>query len=184
MSILMRQSVITNPSYGMCRQISSNSNAKAHPCDGGQCVRFFSFSFEFLANVINKCAPAGKRFGEASLLSEIPHFSHLFISPRRETGRKDGGIYALSFHQAEANGIHDGGCWSGGRRCRCRQDSRHWLQGRFGTFIFDSLSFCWRVDKNCPPEHYPLGGGKVKISQHLPETNTQRSHFPFNDIIG
>ena len=104
-----------------------------------------------------------------------------------ENRRKDGGIYALSFHQAEANGIHDGGCWSGGRRCRCRQDARHWLQGRFGTFIFDSLSFCLLAGRQKLPAKTlpaPLGGGEVKIFQHLPETNTQRSHFTFNGIIG
>ena len=70
----------------------------------------------------------------------------------RKNRRKDGGIYSLSILQAEASGIHDGR-WFGGGRCRCCQDARHRLQGRFGTCVSISVSCCHST-KILPP-HAP-----------------------------
>ena len=81
-------------------------------------------------------------------------FAHLLTCSfsNRKNRRKDGGIYSLSILQAEASGIHDGR-WFGGGRCRCCQDARHRLQGRFGTCVSISVSCCHST-KILPP-HAP-----------------------------
>ena len=162
--------------------LSSNSNAKAHPCDGGQCVRFFSFHLNFwLTFSTNARRPArgsARPACSSKFLISLIHFS------KARTGRKDGGIYALSFHQAEANGIHDGGCWPGGRRCRRRQDARHWLQGRFGECVSLTVMFCLAGrQKMNARQNTPLGGGDyVKICRHFEGIKLQHKHRPFHNI--
>ena len=97
------------------------------------------------------CRPAHQTRNPASrLLTALLSCSF----SNRKNRRKDGGIYALSILQAEASGIHDGGRFGGGR-CRCCQDARHRLQGRFGTCFSISVSCCHST-KILPPHAQPL----------------------------
>lgn len=108
-------------------------------------------------------------------------FAHFACSfSNRKNRRKDGGIYSLSILQAEASGIHDGR-WFGGGRCRCCQDARHRLQGRFGT-CFSILVSCCHSTKILPP-HVQPPGGQVEITPYFLETRMQSGRRPFDDII-
>ena len=104
----------------------------------------------------------------------------IYLFSNRKNRRKDGGIYSLSILQAEASGIHDGR-WFGGGRCRCCQDARHRLQGRFGTcFLFRSHV----VTRQKFSRHtFPTPGGQVEITPYFLETRMQSGRRPFDNII-